>query len=520
MRVGLLIAPMHHHHSVHDHLFGGHAHTHTHGCAEAAAVGIQPGRAGTQRTVAQVALLGLVSNVLLCLLKAAAGWVLGSAVLLADASHSASDTFGDVLALCCLYKAQKRPTPRYPLGYGKLETLGSVGISIMLLCSSVGIIVHACARLIQTMPDAWRASLGPATSWLGRMLQALGAGHTPSHAHAHAHDTHAASVSAILFVLIGILAKEALYQFTHRMARRTHSSVLEVGTHPLTQASAYHHRMEAIGSLGSFLAIAGSWLGFPMLDPVGGLLLALLYGRGAWSLLLSALQQLCDQRVSEDVYEAIQNAFDEAIVECKAHATPPCEYSALTAIGSGRNVVVHATLHFSPHVRVADALETEKRVHDAVRSAVPTVRGHARYPDADHRAPDPAESCRGSVGRTMAPTWGCPPGSPSSARACNATAAPTRRGAFRPRAWPTAGRCVSCGGSNVPLVGLVVEQDTKCGHPTIEAPVPEALPGGLFPLLTRRGRLCETRDPPFHQRGSLGVSTACARDGDIPDGSL
>ncbi|WFC93603.1 hypothetical protein MBRA1_000224 [Malassezia brasiliensis] len=331
-----------------------------------AAVGIQPGRAGTQRTVAQVALLGLASNVLLCLLKAAAGWVLGSAVLLADASHSASDTFGDVLALCCLYKAQKRPTPRYPLGYGKLETLGSVGISIMLLCSSIGIIVHACMRLTQTMPDAWRASLGPATSWLGRALQILGAGHAHSHAHAHAHDTHSTSVSAISFVLIGILAKEALYQFTHRMARRTHSSVLEVGAHPLTQASAYHHRMEAIGSLGSFLAIAGSWLGFPMLDPLGGLLLALLYGRGAWLLLLSALQQLCDQRVSEDVYEAIQNAFDEAVVECKAHATPPCEYSALTAIGSGRNVVVHATLHFSPHVRVADALETEKRVHDAI----------------------------------------------------------------------------------------------------------------------------------------------------------
>ena len=289
------------------------------------------------------------------------------------------------MAVFCLYKSQKKPTRRYPFGYGKLETIGSVGISIMLLCTSFGIIVHSSGRLAGYIPSAWLHGAGLHLSWLWSIIRPL-LDHRHSHGYGdgfvHTHGFESASPGmqepsnsiALFFVLTGILTKEGLYHFTYRMARQTRSSVLEVCKPQLTQASAYHHRMEAVGSLGSFLAIAGAWLGFPILDPLGGLFLALLYGRGAWRLLLTALQQLCDRSVSDDLYLAIQSAFDEAIVETKVYATPPCEYSALSAISSGPYVVVHATLHFAPHIRLADALATEQRVSDSVRAAIPAVR--------------------------------------------------------------------------------------------------------------------------------------------------
>lgn len=115
------------------------------------------------------------------------------------------------------------------------------------------------------------------------------------------------------------------------------------------------------------------WLGFPILDPLGGLMLALLYGVGAWRLLLTALQQLCDQSVNEELYGLIRAAMDEAVSASKMYASPPCAYSALAAVGNGSSVVAHATLHFAPHIRLEDALATEKRVHDTVRAAVPAV---------------------------------------------------------------------------------------------------------------------------------------------------
>ncbi|WFD42679.1 hypothetical protein MPSI1_001327 [Malassezia psittaci] len=320
---------MHHHHGI-----GTHSHGTVHDHSALAGIDLRELGKGKDRTVAQVALLGLGVNVLLCLVKALVGWVLDSAVLLADATHAASDCLGDLLALFCLYKAQKRPTRKFPLGYGKLETIGSIGISTVLLFSSFGIIVHACNRVVQLVPTPWRAYAMHQSPWLWKSLGSLSVGH--SHSHSHAPIT--ANTSAVGLYVLGIVAKEILYRYTYRIARQTHSSVL--------QASAYHHRVEVLGSLGSLITMAGTWLGLSILDPIGGLILAALYGIGAWQLLCISLQQLCDMSVSDELLSDIQQAFSQALAEVKSMGLPSCEAHALTATSSGRYAVVHVDLVF------------------------------------------------------------------------------------------------------------------------------------------------------------------------------
>lgn len=211
-----------HLHGAHSHVGGGHSHT-LHDRVHIAN-DYRKAFTGNGNVVANVALLGLVANVVLCFVKMLAGWMLDSAVLLADASHSFSDTFGDLMTLIFLYKSQMKPTDRYPFGYGKLETIGSAGLSIVLLCGSLGIVVHSVSRLVQFLPETW---LGTTPGFAARLPHTLLAPFF-RHSHAHGHAHTATEPSALLFVFMSIVVKEGLFRFTYTMARRTRSSVLEV----------------------------------------------------------------------------------------------------------------------------------------------------------------------------------------------------------------------------------------------------------------------------------------------------
>ncbi|PKI85846.1 hypothetical protein MVES1_000557 [Malassezia vespertilionis] len=319
---------------------------------------------GNGGPVAKVAFLGLLTNVMLGLMKGLAGWTLNSAVLVADASHSITDTLGDILTLFCLCKAQKRPSPEYPFGYGKLEAVGTVVISIMYLLSSVGIGLHSCSQLLVFLPESL---LYYVQLWIAALSSMLAVHDDHGHSHSHYHHESLVDPKALVFVFIGIVVKEALFRYTRKVARTSRSSVLE--------ASAYHHHIEGMSAIASFIAIAGSWYGLTLLDPLGGLVLALINGREALSLLVSSLQQLCDHSVSLDTLRAIEAAMDEAETSTNLQQKHPLfTWDEVKAVNSGPSIIAYVRLRFERDVLLADALATEQFVRKSVQSAYPAVR--------------------------------------------------------------------------------------------------------------------------------------------------
>ena len=111
--------------------------------------------------------IGLLVNLGLVVVKAVAGVVLHSSSLLADAGHSAADILSDILTLATLTFSLKTPNSRYPLGYGKVETLGAIGVS-SLLCISlslrelIGIVLGGIGIGLSSL-DALLATLPPHT---------------------------------------------------------------------------------------------------------------------------------------------------------------------------------------------------------------------------------------------------------------------------------------------------------------------------------------------------------------------
>lgn len=220
-----------------------------------------PGDRGSNITV-----VGLIANLALCGAKGVAGVWLHSASLLADAAHSLSDTFSDIVTLFCWKMSQRPASLSHPLGYGKFETMGGLGVSVVLVAGALAIGLHSYGLLLEV--------LQPALLNAPKSIQAIGSltGHWASAAGAHLHEHHHAvssavppdAASAVLgaaeatassssqagaataldahgqgenlldpnamwFALISILVKEWLYRATLKIAKEENSSVLEVG---------------------------------------------------------------------------------------------------------------------------------------------------------------------------------------------------------------------------------------------------------------------------------------------------
>lgn len=368
-------APAHDHHDHHDEhghshgILGGHHHHHDHGSPEEADRLIAALKGKGDRG-SNITLLGLLSNILLCISKGFAGVLLNSASLVADAAHSLSDMVSDLVTLFCWKMSQKPPSQMHPMGYGKYETMGGLGVSVVLVGGAAGIGMHSWGLLLEALgpmletAPVWIKALG---AWSGSLAN-LGA-HEHGHAHSAVADANAGILdpNAMWFAMLSVLVKEWLYRATLKIAREEKSSVLE--------ANALHHRSDSLSSGVTFLAIGGSWLGMPILDPLGGLLVAVLIGKQGFELMLSALAELSDRGVDADVLEGFHAALDTI----QSEQVDLQGWSDLRAIKSGVSTFVDVTLVMRGSLTLAEAREVEDKVRDALIEAhkgVKEVRIH------------------------------------------------------------------------------------------------------------------------------------------------
>lgn len=360
---------------VHSHSHGilghSHSHAHDHGSAEDADK-LLAALKGKGDRGSNITLAGLVSNIGLCGAKGVAGVYLNSAALLADAAHSLSDMFADLVTLFCWKMSQKPPSASHPLGYGKYETMGSLGVSLVLVAGAVGIGFHSYGLLLEALQPTLQhapAALQALGSFTGSIASAGGLFHDHAHHHtsdvagAHAHGGGVLDPNAMWFALLSIVVKEWLYRATLKIAREENSSVLE--------ANALHHRSDSLSSAVTFLAIGGSWLGFPVLDPLGGLLVAGLIGKQGADLLIGALGELSDRGVDPSILQT----FDSAIATVqKQHPDLLKGWKDLRAVKSGVSTFADVTLQMPKDTTLHEAGKVEEAVKTAIFASIKGVK--------------------------------------------------------------------------------------------------------------------------------------------------
>jgi divalent metal cation (Fe/Co/Zn/Cd) transporter len=139
--------------------------------------------------------IGLYSNLGMALAKGVGGYIFSSQAMIADAAHSLSDLTSDILTLATLSWSLKPPTPSFPTGFGKVESLGALGVSAMLLGGGLFMCMNSCEIIY--------------AHW---MLDAHAAAHAAAHAHGHSHAAITPSLNAAWLAAGTVAIKEWLYQ--------------------------------------------------------------------------------------------------------------------------------------------------------------------------------------------------------------------------------------------------------------------------------------------------------------------
>lgn len=181
--------------------------------------------------------IGLLVNCVMAAGKASGGYFLNSQSLLADAAHSFADLISDVLTLGTVAWSLRPPTERFPSGYGKIESLGSLGVSGLLLAGGIGLGWHS----VEMLYNMWSPGMDSIGTVSDHLSHASSYGHNANHGHGgsglfgHSHSHNPAemgipNVHAAWIAGGSILVKEYLYRAS------TERCTPHVHTPPLTKS--------------------------------------------------------------------------------------------------------------------------------------------------------------------------------------------------------------------------------------------------------------------------------------------
>ena len=213
-------------------------------------------------------IIGSIANFLLVLLKFVAGFIGNSAAMIADAVHSLSDFVTDVIVIVFVRFAHKPKDELYAYGYGKYETLTTAIIGVLLFIVGSGILWDGGWKIYHYFAD----------------------GTLP--------EPH---IIAFYMALVSIAVKELLYRYTAAVGRAVKSQVVV--------ANAWHHRSDAMSSIGTAVGIGGAIFfgdGFEILDPVAAIVVSVFIMKVAIQLIIPSLGELLEKSLPEEVQEQIR----------------------------------------------------------------------------------------------------------------------------------------------------------------------------------------------------------------------
>lgn len=276
-----------------------------------------------EHTIYRVTLGGSVVNFLLLLFKFVAGILGGSAAMIADAVHSLSDFITDVVVILFVRISGKPCDQDHDFGHGKYETLATTFIGIMLGIVGIGILWSGMEKIISVCR--------------GQMLEEPG-------------------MIALVAALLSIVAKEILFQWTARVGRQVNS--------PAVVANAWHHRSDALSSIGTAIGIGGAIVLGPqwrVLDPVAAVVVSVFIIRVALKLFRPSIEELLEKSLPAEDEQCIMHT----ILEEPGVSAP--HNLRTRRIGNNRAIDVHVRMDGNTSLNIA---------HQATRNIEKRLRKH------------------------------------------------------------------------------------------------------------------------------------------------
>ena len=221
--------------------------------------------AGGLQTGARVALLGLVINIALAIIKIVAGLLGNAYVLIADGIESALDVGGSVIIWGALKFAARPPDATHPYGHGKAEPFAAIVVSVGVLAAALGLAISSVREL-----------------FLPR---------------------HGPAPFTLIVLIVAVVVKETMYRYVARIGRNAESTAI--------QTDAWHHRTDALTSVAAFIGISVALIGgeaWQSADDWAALFACALIGANGYRLLRPALYEILDTAPRGEIIDLVSSA--------------------------------------------------------------------------------------------------------------------------------------------------------------------------------------------------------------------
>lgn len=222
-----------------------------------------------ERTATRVTSVSINGNLILSAFKVFAGIIAHSGAMISDAVHSASDVFSSIVVIIGIHLSSKDSDKEHPYGHERLECVAAIILAAILFMTGFSIGADAVRTVVRTFTtDSFEVLPEP-------------------------------GILALIAAVISIVTKEAMFWYTRIYAIRIDSSAL--------MADAWHHRSDALSSVGALIGIAFARLGFPIMDPIASLVICIFIVKAAYDVFRDAMTKMVDHACDNEIEEKIRD---------------------------------------------------------------------------------------------------------------------------------------------------------------------------------------------------------------------
>ncbi len=277
-----------------------------------------------EKIATKVTLVSIIGNLILSVFKLLAGVLAHSGAMVSDAVHSASDVFSSIIVIIGVKFSSKDSDREHPYGHERFECVAAIILSVVLLITGLAIGV-----------DAIRDIIG-----------------------GHYEDLAIPGTLALVAAIVSIIAKEAMYRYTKVYAKRLDSSAL--------MADAWHHRSDALSSIGALIGIAGARMGFPVLDPVASIVICIFIVKAAVDIFMDAINKMVDHSCDE--------ATEQAIRDCASAQEGVLGIDFLHTRVFGNKIYVDLEISADGDRPLKETHAIAEKVHDSIEAEFPKIK--------------------------------------------------------------------------------------------------------------------------------------------------
>ncbi|MGN0531643.1 MAG: cation diffusion facilitator family transporter [Eubacterium sp.] len=276
------------------------------------------------RVANRVSVTTIIGNLLLSVLKLMAGIIANSGAMISDAVHSASDVFSTFVVIIGVKLSAKKPDKDHPYGHERMECVAAIVLAVVLFITGLGIGTNALENIVSGDYENLRIP----------------------------------GVLALVAAIVSIIVKEAMYWYTRINAKRIDSSAL--------MADAWHHRSDALSSVGALIGIAGARMGYPIMDSIASLVIFLFIIKAAYDIFKDAINKMVDHSCDE--------ATEDSIVECVLGNDDVIGVDLLQTRTFGNKIYVDVEICADENLTLREAHDIAEAVHDDIERTFPKVK--------------------------------------------------------------------------------------------------------------------------------------------------